>query len=131
MVTLSAPANLLTNIETSNGGERISTTLQSDYTFTLGMRGYSWDKANGGSSPDNQSIANGDFWDSTATSHKHTAGTLIIGSAADLVPLTEEAAAKKAKKGRNCCRLRGGGGSSQVARSVTERIADRFSQCGH
>ena len=98
MVTLSAPANLLTNIETSNGGERISTTLQSDYTFTLGMRGYSWDKANGGSSPDNQSIANGDFWDSTATSHKHTAGTLIIGSAADLVPLTEEAAAKKAKK---------------------------------
>lgn len=42
--------DIITNIETSNGKERIETTMQVDYTFGLGLKGYTWDEANGGES---------------------------------------------------------------------------------
>lgn len=73
--------NLITNIETSNGKERIETTLQIDYDFGVGLRGYTWDIANGGKSPTDAELATGANWEKTATSIKHTAGTLAIGQA--------------------------------------------------
>ena len=36
--------DLITNIETSNGNQRITTTMQADYTFGLGLKGYAWSK---------------------------------------------------------------------------------------
>ena len=33
-------SDLITNIETSNGKERIETTMQADYTFGLGLKGF-------------------------------------------------------------------------------------------
>ena len=56
-------SDLITNIETSNGKERIETTMQADYTFGLGLKGYTWDTANGGKSPTNAELSTGTNWD--------------------------------------------------------------------
>lgn len=73
--------DIITNIETSNGKQRIETTLQMDYTFALGLKGYSWDETNGGKSPTDAELATGSNWDKVVTSIKHTAGTMAVGSA--------------------------------------------------
>ena len=74
--------DIVTNIETSNGKERIETTFQADYTFGLALKGYTWDVTNGGKSPTDAEIATGSNWDKTATDIKHTAGVVAIGDAA-------------------------------------------------
>jgi Major capsid protein 13-like len=73
--------DIISNIETSNGKERIETTLQIDYTFGLGLKGYTWDEANGGKSPTDAELATGSNWDKVASSIKHTAGVIAIGQA--------------------------------------------------
>ncbi len=74
-------SDMIANIETSNGLQRIETTFQADYSFGLGLKGYTWDTANGGKSPTDAELATGSNWDRTATSVKHTAGVLAVGSA--------------------------------------------------
>ncbi|WP_297803418.1 major capsid protein [uncultured Brevundimonas sp.] len=73
--------DIISNIDTRNGKQRIETTLQVDYTFGLGLKGYAWDTANGGKSPTDAEIATGSNWDRIATSVKHTAGVIAIGKA--------------------------------------------------
>jgi hypothetical protein len=72
-------SDMITNIETKNGKDRIETTFQTDYSFGLGLKGYSWDEANGGASPSDAAIGTGTNWDKVVTDDKHTAGVLIIG----------------------------------------------------
>lgn len=73
--------DLVSNIETTNGKLRIETTMQVDYSFGLGLKGYAWDVTNGGKSPTDAEIATGSNWDKVATSIKHTAGVLALGPA--------------------------------------------------
>lgn len=77
--TVSDAGDLISNIETSNGQTRIETTMQVDYTFGLGLKGYTWDEANGGKSPTDAELATGTNWDKVATDIKHTAGVAAIG----------------------------------------------------
>lgn len=70
-----------TNIATSNGKQRIETTLQIDYDFGLGMKGYAWDTTNGGPSPVDAEIATGANWKKVAADIKHTAGVMAVGQA--------------------------------------------------
>lgn len=79
---VSNSADVISNIETSNGQTRIETTMQVDYSFVLGLKGYTWDTTNGGKSPTDAEIATGSNWDLTATNIKHTAGVITIGDAA-------------------------------------------------
>ncbi len=74
-IVISDGGDLVTNIETTNGQTRIETTLQADYSFVCGIKGFAWDVANGGKSPDDAALALGTNWDQVATSDKHTAGT--------------------------------------------------------
>lgn len=76
-------SDVITNIETTNGKERIETTFQADYTFGLGLKGYAWDVTNGGKSPTDAEIATGSNWDKVATDIKHTAGVIAIADASD------------------------------------------------
>jgi hypothetical protein len=71
----------VSNVDTVNGKERIETTIQVDYTFGLGLKGYTWDTTAGGKSPTDAELATGTNWDKTATSIKHTAGVALIGDA--------------------------------------------------
>lgn len=73
--------DLVTNVDTTNGKLRIETTIQVDYTFGLGLKGYTWDETNGGKSPTDAEIGTGSNWDKVATSIKHTAGVALIGDA--------------------------------------------------
>ena len=68
-------------IDTKNGKERIETTLQVDYTFGVGLKGYGWDEANGGKSPSNADLATGANWIKVSTNIKDTAGVLTIADA--------------------------------------------------
>ena len=78
--TVSGTNDLLTNVETSNGKERIETTFQADYTFDLGLKGYSWDTA-AGESPSDAALATGANWPKYAEFDKMTAGVITIGDA--------------------------------------------------
>lgn len=78
---VSGGGDVVSNIETSNGKQRIETTLQVDYSFGLGLKGYAWDEANGGKSPDDAKLATGANWDKVATDIKHTAGVITIADA--------------------------------------------------
>ena len=73
------PGNPIVNIETTNGKERIETTMQADYDFTIGVKGYTWDETNGGKSPTDAEIATGTNWDKVVSSDKMTAGVITIG----------------------------------------------------
>ena len=75
-------ADLISNIETKNGQTRIETTMQVDYTFGLGLKGYTWDETNGGKSPTDAELATGSNWDKVASDIKHTAGVITIGDVA-------------------------------------------------
>lgn len=74
--------DIVTNIDNTNGKERIETTFQADFAYALGLRGYAWDVVNGGKSPTDAEIATGSNWDKFVTSNKDTAGVLTIGDAA-------------------------------------------------
>lgn len=81
-IEIGGTSDFITNTQTSNGKERIETTVQADYTFTMKMLGYSWDTANGGKSPTNAEIATGTNWDMFVTDVKHSAGVVTIGDEA-------------------------------------------------
>lgn len=73
------PRNLVSNIETTNRRLRIETTLQIDYDFSLGIKGYAWDTDNGGKSPTDAEISTGSNWDLVVDNVKHSAGVLAVG----------------------------------------------------
>jgi hypothetical protein len=77
--TIMDGSQVVSNIETSNGKDRIETTMQADYDFGLALRGYTWDTANGGKSPTDSEIGTGSNWDKVATDIKATAGVITIG----------------------------------------------------
>jgi hypothetical protein len=66
------------NIETANGDENIQRTYQAEWTYNLGIKGYSWDKTSGGKSPNDAALATANNWDRYATSHKDTAGIMVL-----------------------------------------------------
>lgn len=65
------------NIDTRNGDENILRTYQAEWSYNLGIKGFTWDKTAGGKAPTNASLATGTNWVETATSHKHLAGVAV------------------------------------------------------
>lgn len=65
------------NVDTRNEYENIRRTIQSEWTYQLGVRGYSWDKTNGGPSPADAALGSSANWDRYATSHKDLAGVML------------------------------------------------------
>lgn len=80
-ISISDGGDFVNNIDTSNGSERIVTTMQADYSFGVGVKGFAWDKVNGGKSPTDAELATGTNWDKYVTSDKDTAGVLLITDA--------------------------------------------------
>ena len=74
-------SDIITNVQTNNGQTRIETTFQADYSFGLGLKGYTWDETNGGKSPSDAEIATGSNWDKVAQFDKMTAGVIAVGDA--------------------------------------------------
>jgi len=65
-------------IEEKTGANNIKRTYQAEWTYNLGVKGYTWDKANGGASPTDAALGTGTNWDKTATDNKDTAGVMLL-----------------------------------------------------
>lgn len=65
------------NVDTSNGDENILRTWQAEWTFNLGLKGFAWDKTNGGASPNASALATATNWDKYATADKDLLGVLV------------------------------------------------------
>ena len=71
----------ITNIETTNGKQRLETTWQTEYEFSIGLKGYSWDVTNGGRAPLDAELETGTNWDLVANDVKFTGGLMYIADA--------------------------------------------------
>jgi hypothetical protein len=76
-ITIEQNNDFLTNISTTNGKNNIQRTMQSEWSCNIGMKGYSWDKTNGGVAPTNAELKTASNWDMFVTSVKDTAGVTI------------------------------------------------------
>ena len=65
------------NIDTENGHENIQSTYQAEWTYNLGIRGYTWDTTNGGKAPTTAALATATNWDKTTTYDKDGPGVLL------------------------------------------------------
>lgn len=69
--------DFLDNVETKNGKENITRTWQSQWSYNVALKGFAWDKQNGGKSPTNAALATASNWDRFAVSDKELPGVLI------------------------------------------------------
>lgn len=65
------------NFETKNGDENILRTYQAEWSYNVGVKGFAWDKTNGGASPTDAALATATNWDRYATSEKDLAGVVV------------------------------------------------------
>lgn len=65
------------NVQTNNGQENIGRTFQAQWSYNLGLKGFQWDKTNGGKSPNDAAIALGTNWDKVATNIKDLPGVIV------------------------------------------------------
>lgn len=77
-VVVSQNNDFFSNIETSNGDENILRTFQAEWSWSLGIKGFAWDKATGGASPTNAAILTPGSWDRTATDIKDLPGVKVV-----------------------------------------------------
>lgn len=69
--------DLFTNVDTANGTDTIQTTMQSEWTYNVGVKGFAYDYANGGQAPSNATLFTGTSWDKVATHAKNLAGVIV------------------------------------------------------
>lgn len=68
------------NFDTRNGTENISRTYQAEWSYGLGIKGFAWDKTNGGKAPNAAAVAVGTNWDKYVTDKKNTAGVIVLSN---------------------------------------------------
>lgn len=69
--------DMRTYTETKVELENAKQLVKSEFSFNVGVKGYTWDKANGGKSPNDAALSLSTNWDRTATSYKDTAGVKV------------------------------------------------------
>lgn len=62
----------------NTGSENILASYQAEWTFGVAVKGYAWDMADGGKSPNDTALATPTNWDKVASSNKDTAGVLVV-----------------------------------------------------
>lgn len=65
------------NEETKNGDENIVRTYQAEWSYNVGIRGFAWDKGNGGASPTDSALFTSPNWNRYSTSEKDLAGVVV------------------------------------------------------
>lgn len=59
------------------GSENLQRTYQAEWSYQVGIQGFSWDKANGGKSPTDAALFTSTNWDQYATSYKDLCGVIL------------------------------------------------------
>lgn len=65
------------NMDTTNGDENIQRSYQAEWSYNTGVKGFAWDKTNGGKSPTDAALATATNWDRYATDDKSLAGVVV------------------------------------------------------
>lgn len=65
------------NIQKINGSENILKTYQAEWSYNLGIKGYTWNKTAGGHSPNDAAIGVATNWPKIVTDNKDLAGVMI------------------------------------------------------
>lgn len=68
------------NMDTRNGDENIKSTFQAEWSYNASVKGFSWDKTNGGASPTNAALGTSTNWDKYATYEKDLAGVMLVSN---------------------------------------------------
>lgn len=59
------------------GQENIVREMQAEWSYAVSVKGFTWDKANGGHAPTNAALATASNWDKIVTSDRDTAGVVL------------------------------------------------------
>lgn len=59
------------------GLQQLTSRIQGEYAYNLGVAGFKWDMGNGGVNPDAAAVATAAYWDKVATSSKDLAGVVL------------------------------------------------------
>lgn len=79
-IMVGGASDVITSLEENKTGrQRLETHFQADYSFTLGIKGYSWVSVE--KSPLDAVIFDSDSWEMKMASIKNTAGLLVVGQA--------------------------------------------------
>jgi Major capsid protein 13-like len=70
-------SDFIDNYTTLNGNDNIARTYQAEWSYNVGVKGYAWDKTNGGKSPNDAALAVSTNWDKYATSDKDGPGVIL------------------------------------------------------
>lgn len=76
-VTVGQNNDFTDNLDTTNGDENIQRSYQAEWSFNVGVKGYAWDKSNGGASPTDAALLTATNWDQYSTSIKDLAGVVV------------------------------------------------------
>jgi hypothetical protein len=64
-------------VDDVTGLEVLMTRLQGEFAYNLGVKGFKYDTANGGTNPNATAVGTGSNWDKAATYDKALAGVVI------------------------------------------------------
>jgi len=76
-IKLEQNSDFTDNMSVTNGDENIKRTYQAEWSYNLGIKGFSWDKANGGHSPTDGALTTASNWDKIVTDIKDLAGVIV------------------------------------------------------
>lgn len=76
-LTIEDNGDMWSNVLSTNGTDTIQTTIQSEWTYNVGAKGFKYDIANGGTAPANAALFTGTNWDKVAANAKNLAGVLV------------------------------------------------------
>ncbi len=76
-IVLEQNNDFFANIQTNNGDENITRTYQAEWSFQMALKGFAWDKTNGGPSPTTAALLTAGNWDKYVTSFKDLAGVIL------------------------------------------------------
>lgn len=65
------------NEATTNGNDNILRTWQAEWSYNVGVKGYAWDKTNGGKSPTDAALATSTNWDKYSSNDKDGPGVIL------------------------------------------------------
>lgn len=77
-ITVNDNADYEQVIVDGTGGENITRTMQAEWTWNLGLKGFTWAKSTGSHSPTTNALLTGTNWTKIATSAKDLPGFVVI-----------------------------------------------------
>lgn len=80
-VTIAQNNDFDANEEAKNGDENIIRTYQAEWSYNAGVKGFAWDKTNGGKSPNDAALFQASNWDRIMTDKKDLAGVVLTARA--------------------------------------------------